>query len=453
MEKTIKKEEKQLRKLRAAAAKPAGRWYPIILVIMIALVHLLDTYASDVVSKIQSFYVNDFFVAGKGISFESGLQKATLISSVGYLFLIIGPFYKSLMDKVGRRPIFIINTAGMALGMLLCYFSPNFIVFAVGQMCIAFFTMHDMQMIYIYEVAPNKWRSTLYFICKFIGVFGTLAIPLLRDRFIAEDGTGWRKVFLIPAAVGLVIFVLSAIFMRESDIYVESKIKELETPAEIRAQQKAENNEHKTGIFPAIKYIFKNKQLRWLTISLIVICTSTFAVTGYYESFLSTVYSVKEVNAALYLQPFAMAVMYLISGFLSDLIGRKKASVVFAFTAVAGFAAFMLASSSGVSPYISGALLGCYLGSFWNVTDLNGMMYAESCPTKIRGSVMGVQAIMLGVGMAVSLIACTVLLSFAQLGTVLLAVGVPGLVIGTVILIAKVKETKGADLSKIEFEQ
>lgn len=451
MKSTVQKKEKQLERLKAAAARPVAKWYPVILVIMIGLVHLLDTYASDVISKIQSFYVNDFFVAGKGISFESGLQKATLVSTAGYLFMIIGPFYKALMDKVGRRPIFIINTAGMALGMLICYLSPNFIVFAIGQMCIAFFTMHDMQMIYIYEVAPNKWRSTLYFICKFIGVFGTLAIPFLRDKFIAEDGTGWHNVFLIPAIIGVVIFILSLVFMRESDVFVKSKIEELEKPVEIRNKQK--NNEQKTGIIPALKYIFKNKQLRWLTISVIAVCTSTYAIVGYYESYLSTVYTVKEVNSVLYLQPFAMAVMYLISGFLADLIGRKKASLIFSGTTIATFIAFMLCAKSGVSPYIVGSLLGCYLGSFWNITDLNGMMYAESCPTKIRGSVMGVQAIMLGVGMAVSLVACTILLSFAQLENMLLIVGIPGLVIGTVILLAKVKETKGADLSKIEFEE
>jgi|GEM_PF-4243618 len=113
--------------------KPAPKWYPFALVALIVLVHLLDTYATDVATKVQSLYVNEFFVRGQGLSFEAGLQRATLISTMGYAFAIVGPFYKALMDKIGRRPIFIINTAGMALGMLLCWYAPNFYLFAAGQ--------------------------------------------------------------------------------------------------------------------------------------------------------------------------------------------------------------------------------------------------------------------------------------------------------------------------------
>jgi len=235
--------------------KPAPKWYPFALIGLIVLVHLLDTYATDVVTKVQSLYVNEFFVRGQGLSFETGLQRATLISTMGYAFALIGPFYKALMDKIGRRPIFIINTAGMALGMLLCWYAPNFYLFAAGQLMIVFFTMHDMQMIYVYEASPAKWRSTLYFACKFLGVFGTLAIPLLRDAFVQANGTGWRNLFWLPALVGGAIFLLALLFMRESDVFIQSRLE----------PKKPEEKDKKSGIVPALKYIFSHRQLKWLS--------------------------------------------------------------------------------------------------------------------------------------------------------------------------------------------
>lgn len=442
------KTQKQITKLEKEKNKPNYKAYPIILIIMIALVHLLDTYATDICTKVQSLYVNDFFVIGKGMTFESGLQKATIITTIGYVFTVIGPFYKALMDKIGRKPLFIINTAGMAFGMLLCWFSPNFIVFAIGQLCIVFFTMHDMQMLYIYEVAPSKWRSTLYFACKFLGVFGTIAIPLMRDKFVQADGSGWRNVFIIPAVIGFIIFLMSAMLLKESPIFIENRLNNLKN-----IETETENTkEIKTGIFPAIKYIFAHKQLKWLAICIIAICTSMYAISMYYESYMSTVLTTQEVTKALYFQPIAMSVVYLLAGLISDKFGRKPASCIFSVAAIIGFIAFFVLTERNAPPTAVGIMLGIYLGSFWNVTDLNGMMFSESSPTELRGSIMGTQALLLGVGTAVSLVLCMVLLSFIPLKTVMLIVGIPGLAVGSFLTITKLKETKGTDLSSVKYE-
>lgn len=64
-----------------------------------------------------------------------------------------------------------------------------------------------------------------------------------------------------------------------------------------------------------------------------------------------------------------------------------------------------------------------------------------------------VQANMLGAGMMVPLAVCTIFLSLAQLENRLLIAGIPRLAISTVTLLAEGKETKGADLSKMEIEQ
>lgn len=446
-----KKERKELQRFTYQINKKAPRYYPYILVLMIVFVHVLDTYSTEVIPKVQSLYVNEFFVIGKGLTFERGLQQATLISTIGYAFVMIAPFYKALMDKVGRRPIFIINIVGMFIGMFLCFISANFIVFAAGQMLIAFFVMHDMQMIYVYEVAPSKWRSTLYFSCKFIGLLGTLAIPFFREVFVQEDGSGWRNVFLVPVLIGIIIFMFALFFMRESDIFLKNRLAYLEKSQEERNKEKLEDKK-KPGIIPAFKYILKNKQLKWLGISLIATCTALYAITMYYESYMSTTLSIEGVTRALYFQPLSMSITFLFCGFMCDFLGRKKTLVIFSVICLMTFVIFIVSVAKMVSPTIIGILLGLYMGGFWNVTDINGMMFAESSPTELRGSIMGAQALILAIGTAISLLFCLILLSFTSLYYVMMIVGAPGLAMGAVLTILKLRETKGTNLEDIKYE-
>ena len=139
--------EKQLAKLIKSRDKKDYKIYPLILVLMIVLVHLLDTYASDVFIKAQSFIVNDFFVIGQGLTYEEGLQKLGIVSVASFMFMFIAPFYKSLMDIIGRKPLFIINTLGMSVGLAFAFFADTFALIAIGQILVMFFTMHDMQML------------------------------------------------------------------------------------------------------------------------------------------------------------------------------------------------------------------------------------------------------------------------------------------------------------------
>lgn len=411
--------------------------------------------------------MTEFFVLGKGMTMADANSRAELITFAAYGLMAVGPFYKSLMDKIGRKPIFIINTGGMALGMLLCFFSPNFAVFALGQLVIGFFTMHDMQMIYVYEVAPAKWRSTIYFAFKVVGVLSTLFIPLLRDIYVTDAGTGWRNVFIIPAIVGFAIFLMSVFVMRESDVFLKSRISYLQTSEADRLKDKQENK-RKSGIFPALKYIFKNGQLKWLAITIIVTCTAT-VITMQFDPFISQSFTkifqaqgldeaavtaaVTKMNTdVIYYQPFSSAVVYALCALISDKIGRKKSIVVFSTLTFVGFVCFALFVSRGMSAAAVGIALGVYIGSFWNVTDLNGLMFAESAPTELRGSIMGAQGIFLGLGMGFSIVLNIVLMPLVGIVNAMLILGVPGLAAGAALAMIKLKETKGADLEKIEYE-
>lgn len=449
-DKQAKKEAARLEKYKRQLAKPGSGFSVFMMFGLIILVHLLDTYTSDISGKVQSSYINEFLIQGRGFTEGAALQYVSVLTIFTVLFALLAPFYKALMDRFGRRPIFIINILGMCAGLFLCYVAPTMEVMMAGMVIIAFFVIHDLQMVYVYEVAPSKWRSTIYFTCKFIGVFGTLAIPLMRRLYMTPDGGNWRPLYLIPAVIGVAIFVLSLIFMRESDVFLKNQIDYLSVPAEARPKDKKGKDERKTGIGPAIKLCLRDKQLRWLMIAAACAFTAAVGIAQNYEVFMSfdANMSTDQITFALFVQIVVMGLAQLVNGFLADFFGRKAATAVFAVATVAALCLFVVLSPAGAGPWLVGLLLGLLIGCYWNVTDLNGMMIAESAPTELRGSVVGVQGLAVLAGTLLSVVINAVLLGFTGLGTAKLIIGIPGVVVSALIILLKVRETKGADLEK-----
>lgn len=445
-------EARKLEKYKRQLAKPRAVGNLLTMFTLIILVQLLDTYTTDISSKVQSSYLNEFLIVGRGFTENAALQYVSILSLVSVLFAVLAPFYKALMDKLGRRVIFIINVLGMCTGLIICYIAPTMEVMMIGMVIISFFIIHDMQMVYVYEVSPPKWRSTIYFTCKFIGVFGTLAIPLMRSMFMTESGGNWRPLYLVPAIAGVVILVLAFIFMRESDVFLKNQIEYLSTPPEARQKDKKGNDARKSGIVPAIKYCVKDKQLKWLMIGAACAFTAAVGIAQNYEAFMSynANMTVEQITSALYVQIIVMGFVQLVNGFMADKIGRKKCTVVFAIATVITLVLFViLPQKGGMAPWMVGLLLGLLIGCYWNVTDLNGMMVAESSPTELRGSMVGVQGLAVVIGTLLSVVVNAVLLSVVTLGTAKLIIGIPGVLIAAVVTTLKVRETKGTNLEDV----
>jgi MFS family permease len=386
---------------------------------------------------------------------EDALQFSQVVTMLGLLLMLIAPFYKALMDKLGRMPIFIMNTAGMALGLFIAYLAPNYWVMVLGQLTVTFFVIHDMQMVYVYEAAPPKWRSTMYFGCKFVGIFGTLSIPLLRSVFMNSDASNWRPLYLVPAVIGAGIFVLALMFMRESDIFLKNQIEYLSTPYEKRKKDGKDREERKSGIGAAFRLCFKNRQIRWLMTAAFFAFAASTGITANYEMFMTADagMTTQAVTAALTFQIIAMGISQLITGLLADFIGRKPTIALFTAVVALALILFVVLTPMGIAPWIVGVLLGLLIGCFWNVTDLIGMIIAESAPTELRGSSFAVQGLVSLASLVLSTASTAVLLGFTNLGSAKIIVGLPGIITALAVVLLKTKETKGADLEKAGREE
>lgn len=452
-EKIMQKEAKELAKWRKEQSKPAYKGYVAVLLLMIIVVHLIDSFSTDIAGSIQTSIVNEFFVSGMGLNYEEGLSTMSLISLSFIILAILSPFYKALADSLGRKKLFIISIFGMGLGMFICYLSTNLVVHLIGRALVSFFIAADIQVVYVLEVAPPAKRGTWYSMTKFIGVFGLILIPLSRSLFMDSAGLGWRNVFIIPAIIGLLLTLVILFGIKESNVFIENRIKYLETPYDIRKKQaeekKLKSAEQKGGILRALKAVSQDRQMRSILLASACFYAATMAFYGYYESIMSTSgMSTETITQALFAYPFVYAALTLLSGIISDKIGRKRLALLYSILALGGLIGFIFTAKALMNPIIVGAFFGLAIGAYWNAGDFITITLAESAKTELRSSTLALNGLITVIVAFVTSIILSIIMLHMNLGTLCVIWGGAAVAIAILILMFRVKETMGVDLKE-----
>ena len=464
------KKQRELAKWEMEKARPRRSTYLIYMVFLICLVYITDEIASQICAQMKTEIAGDLFA-----KFGDGsLSRLGTLELLSYPCIAISLFYKTLSDRYGRRLFLVVNTFGMALGMTLIFLSGNIPLYIAGYCVISFFVPHDMQVVYIMETAPAKHRAKIYSLVRAVATLGAMLIPLLRRIFLT-DRSHWRMVFLVPAVLGLVASFLALLLARETDAFIDSRLRYLRmSEAEIRAEKETKAVQNaQGGFFAALKFAMQHKQLRWLYI-LMAFHNLGFIITMNYQPILSYGYAGRlvsaggagtlddalqavtsgngEVTQALFLFAVGSAVFQFLVGFVSDRLGRKKAAAIMSALTLTTLLLFTFGASLGWNPYFVGFLTGACVGSFWSVGDINVMMMSESASTNLRSSVTSsayvIQAIGTVVGMAILLPVLGVF-GNAVVGTVALCISVPGILLGLLLVLTKTRETKGTDLDTV----
>lgn len=458
------KREKEIRKWENEKARPKKNYYFVYLVFIITLIYATDEIASQIGTLMKTEIANDLF-AKFG---QSSVSMLDLLTIVGMPFQVIGLFYRPLADRFGRKVFLVINTVGMSLALLVIFLSQNIFLYFIGACMVQFFIPHDMHVVYIMESSPAKHRTKFYSVIKFVANMSVMLIPFLRNTLMS-DTSQWRRVYFLPAIIGLVTSFTALLFARETDAFIDARLRRLKMSDEELEREKREKSAANAqgGLMTALKFALKHKQLRWLyitaacvnigfiaSVSYQVIMSYGYAesVYGAFTDEIMNAVSIGPVTTALILFPFGSALAQVIMGFISDSKGRKAAAITTAANCLVSFVAFWIGAKYNWNPYIVGALCGAFVGSYYSVNDVIIIMVSESAPTNLRSSVMSAEFIVAAVGYAISYIANFIVGTFfgnAYIGTMAISLLVPGYVIGLLLLITKTHDTKNVDLDTV----
>jgi len=460
------RKEKEIRKWEKEKARPKRNFYFVYLVLIIALIYATDEIASQIGTLMKTEIANDLF-SKYG---ESSVGVLDILSMVVVPFQALGLLYRPLADKLGRKMFLILNTFGMSFAMLIIFLSNNLVLYFAGACLVQFFIPHDMHVVYIMESSPSKHRARIYSSIKFIANMSVMLIPLLR-RLLMKEASEWRLVFFIPAVVGIITCLIALLTARETDTFIDSRLKHLrKTEEELEAEKRVENAQG--GLVPALKFAMKHKQLRWLYITsafvnLGFIATLNYQVIlsyGYAQNFIEkglfsslgedvmNAVSTGPVTTALFMFPVGCAFAQVIMGFISDSKGRKTAAAITAFNCLVSFILFSVGSTIAWNPYLVGFLCGACIGSYYTTNDVIIMMIGESSPTNLRSSTMSAQFVVTAIGVAVSYgvsLPLITILGNTFTGTVCFGLLVPGFILSLILLARKTHETKGIDMDTV----
>ena len=425
--------------------------YFLILMLVLTIIYIVDEIASNMNSSMQPYVLIDLFKIPDGnvlsAEYASAVATATLLSIPGYCFMFLTPFYKALADKWGRKLFLIINTAVMGLGLLVCYLAPQYLIYVIGILMVTFVQTNDMQVMYIMETAPEQHRAKLCSITKAIALVGVSLIGVCRKYFYDPAIlSSWRRVFLLPALAGIIVGLAVIPFVKETPVFLNRQFK-----------KKAEEKKTDGGVLSAFRYIFRNRQMRSICIAGFIFCLAT-GVTNYYTTITAAAVSAgtlqeTDINRFMILYPFINALVTFFSGFLSDKLGRKKASVLLSGLAAFGLFIFIFGSRFGWNSLIIALGYGIFIGGLWSVSDtLILVMAGESTPTQLRASVYGANGMISGIGMLMGIIVMVVgmnVVGSGNVGLLSLITTLPFMVLAMILLMKNVEETNGQDLNEI----
>ncbi|MDR1531076.1 MAG: MFS transporter, partial [Clostridiales bacterium] len=392
IEKIAAKEQKELNKWRKVRKVYAG--YLLVMMALMCVVRALDEFASNISGSVQSWLVKEFIVNPTGVTYQEGLSTWGLISTVMLIFTILAVFYLALSDRFGRKKILVISVFGMAVGMLICNIARSLPVYLLGSALVLFFVATDVHGIYVMEIAPAEKRATFIQLTAVFGQIGLFLVALSRALYTVDEVLNWRMLYLIPGIIGLIVGIILIIAAHETEIFKKQRIEFLSKPYEARkaeaeaAKRAKRDNADKQGIGAAFKHIFSHKQTRGNMLATIPQLMTIMALTGYTESIMTTNnMGTSDVNKALLMAPVLGAAVAMLTGVLSDKIGRRLTAIITSVMALAAFVGFVISAKNGLNPYWIGVIYGLANGAFFRYGDTLGLQRLESVPTNIRAAV------------------------------------------------------------------
>ena len=314
------------------------------------------------------------------------------------------------------------------------------------------------------ECAPKQHRAKLCSITKGIALVSVSLLGLFVKLFVDRNNPGtWRNVYIIPIILAFVIGFAAIFLVRETPVFTKKRLEYLKADEKERKAKDAaelaaaDSEKQNASVMNAFRYIFKNKQTRYIGIVAILLAFAT-GYTGKFQNMIEVGVARGAITAAgsetiLMFYPLINGLFTLIGGFLTDALGRKKSALILGIWAALGLGVFAWGCSADINPYITGFAYGFSIAGLWSISDMiYFVITSESTPTEIRASVVGSMQLLGMVGTGLNMVynnVVTLVAGSMNLPFVLTVSYLPLMAIALLIMMLKVRETKDVDLDNV----
>lgn len=403
--------------------RECGKRYGIYLVVALIAIQFYDAYSSELYSRIQSLYIEEFLINGKGMTADKAMAHLSSLMLPCYLFIMLAPACRSLADKFGRKKILMASVLGILIGGGICTFSSSIYIFLIGNMILNFSNSLDIHKFYIIEEMPKKHQGKMRGVTGGIAALAAISIPLLRSVFIDENNQGWRNLYGVIMVAGIIMLVIVC-FVSETTEYKSKK----------EAQRRLLKNTNK-NINDWIKKIIEDYKGIWVgKISYLLVLflygIATAGVTFYNEPMLSfSGFSEDALEKILIVQPIVCCIVLMLGGRMADYYGWKNVIIGMIVLAMVGCFGFVGLKSNMDCWLMIGICYGVMLGGYWSAYHLLELSLIKDVVLHRRGQSSAVITYINGIGNAVGIGLFTVLLQFLPLKTIKMIMVIPVLLI------------------------
>lgn len=369
------------------------------LIILIAIVQFADSFQSELFTKLQSFFITEYFVEGKGMSFNTSAGLLNGVMLPCYIISALAPLARVLADKFGKQKIMVCNFFMLAAGLFTCITADNIIVFAVGNAVVTFGTSLDIQYMYIAEDIPEKNRGTVRGIAAAVGAAAAMVLPVCRNFFIGYKGNNWRILYKI----GILICLITILVIMAVSAFSHGQSKKI--------KKERQNNDIKLK-----ELIVENKRILCF---LMIMGIATAGITYYNEPLLTYNHCPEKfINTVLIIQPAVTFLLMLLIGAMSDKFGRRKVTSGCILVTEAALIIYVLNINYFPNAVLSGICWGVMISSYFSLINLSNLTLMESNSGKNTGKLSAVGTYFYGFGDAIGMVLAVVLVRIFDMGVI-----------------------------------
>ena len=403
--------------------KKQMKTYIYILICIILIMQLFDSYCTDLFSKLQSFLLSDFLINGRGMELQDAVSYMGYATLPFYVIPMLAPLVRMSVDKIGIKPLFIGNIIVLIVGCMLCAFAPSLTIYLIGNGLVIFSSSMDLQYIYIAEEIPEHRRATVRGISAGVAAAATMLIPALRSKLIDIRGYSWRSLYVAAIGIGAGTFLIS-LLLRKS----------VKNPARASKETASKN----TDITIALPEEERKKAIRSLYIALFLFGMATNGMTAYNEPLLSFgKASAIQIRNTLLIQPVVSLVINVLSGYLADKISRKAIILADMLLSAVSLMVYVFGIQLGYAGVVSGVAWGFMIGCYFSAANLMILTVYEYAEREKIGKISAMSNYANAGGNAIGLLFCTFLVKYTGMSAIKLISAIPVIVVSFIYLRSK----------------